>query len=79
MPDRTATRANGLTRLRAFAPAMGRSYADGRNYVHGPGNHTAVSVLSPWIRRRLVTETEIIAEALAAHGPDAAGKFIEEV
>ena len=58
---------------------MGRCYADGRNYDHGPGNHTAVSVLSPWIRRRLVTETEVIAVALAAHGPELAEKFIEEV
>ena len=79
MFDLTATRANGLIRLQAFAPAMGRHYANGRNYDHGPGSHAAVSVLSPWIRRRLVTETEVIAAALAAHGPESAGRFIEEV
>lgn len=79
MWDLTATRGHGLIRLQAFAPAMGRRYADERNYDHGPGKHTAVSVLSPWIRRRLVTEAEVVAVALAAHGPEAADKFIEEV
>jgi deoxyribodipyrimidine photo-lyase len=79
MLDLTATREHGLIRLQAFVPAMGRRYANGRNYDHGPEKHTAVSVLSPWIRRRLVTETEVIAAALAAHGPEPAGKFIEEV
>jgi deoxyribodipyrimidine photo-lyase len=79
MLDLTATRAHGLTRLQAFAPAMGQRYASGRNYDHGPGKHTAVSVLSPWIRRRLVTEAEVVAAALAAHGPELAEKFVEEV
>lgn len=58
---------------------MGRRYADGRNYDRGPENHIAVSVLSPWIRPRLVTEQEAVATALAAHGPEAAEKFVEEV
>ena len=79
MLDLTATREHGLIRLHAFAPAMGRRYANRRNYDYGPGKDAAVSVLSPWIRRRLVTETEVIAAALAAHGPGPAGKFIEEV
>lgn len=38
-----------------------------------------MSGLSPWIRRRLITEPEVVAAALAAHGPEAAEKFIEEV
>ena len=79
MLDLTGTREHGLIRLQAFAPAMGRRYASGRNYDHGPGKHAAVSMLSPWIRRRLVTETEVFAAALAAHGQEPAEKFIEEV
>ncbi len=75
----TATRAKGLAAMQAFAPAMGRRYANGRNHDHGAGRHKAVSVLSPYIRRRLVTEQEVVAAALAAHGPDAAEKFVEEV
>lgn len=75
----TGTREAGLRALEAFTPAMGRLYASGRNYDHGPGQHKAVSCLSPYIRRRLVTEEETVAAALGAHGPEAAGKFVEEV
>jgi deoxyribodipyrimidine photo-lyase len=74
-----ATRAAGLARLKAFTPAMGRRYANGRNYDLGAGRHTAVSLLSPYIRHRLVTEQEAISAALAAHGPEDAEKFVEEV
>lgn len=79
MSNLTATRAHGLQRLQSFSPAMGWRYAKGRNHDQGPGKHTAVSGLSPWIRRRLVTEAEVVAAALAAHGPGSAEKFIEEV
>ncbi|MFN4059365.1 MAG: FAD-binding domain-containing protein [Paracoccus hibiscisoli] len=75
----TATRAAGLERMRAFQPRMGLRYAQGRNMDHGPGLHRDVSGLSPWLRRRLLTEPEVIAAALAAHGPDRAAKFIQEV
>ena len=75
MPDITATRAHGLARLQAFAPAMGWRHANGRNFDHGPGKHSAISTLSPWIRRRLVTEAEVVAAALGAHGPGPAEKF----
>jgi deoxyribodipyrimidine photo-lyase len=74
-----ATRAAGLAALEAFVPAMGRRYANGRNYDHGPGRQQAVSGLSPYIRRRLVTEQEVVAAALASHGPDHAEKFVQEV
>ena len=75
----TATRAAGVAAMQAFTPAMGRRYANGRNYDHGPGGHKAVSVLSPYVRRRLITEQELVAAALQAHGPENAEKFIEEV
>ncbi len=75
----TATRAQGLAAMQSFLPLMGRRYANGRNYDHGPGAHKAVSVLSPYIRRRLVTEQELVAAALQAHGPEQAEKFVEEV
>jgi deoxyribodipyrimidine photo-lyase len=72
-------RAAGLARLQDFLPRMGTRYTEGRNFDRGPGRHDEVSTLSPWIRRRLVTEAEVVAAALAAHGPEAASKFIEEV
>ena len=61
------TRADGLARLSDFMPMMGRSYALGRNTDRGPGRQD-VSILSPYLRRRLVTEAETVAAALAAHG-----------
>jgi deoxyribodipyrimidine photo-lyase len=77
--DWIATRDEGEKIMAAFTPRMGRRYANGRNTDHGPGAHKAVSVLSPYIRRRLVTEKDVVAMALAAHGPEDAEKFIQEV
>lgn len=79
MTDWPPTRAEGDRILVAFTPRMGRSYANGRNTDHGPGAHKAVSVLSPYIRRRLVLESDAVARALAAHGPEDAEKFVQEV
>ena len=73
------TRATGEDILQAFTPRMGRRYANGRNTDHGPAAHKAVSVLSPYIRRRLVLEQDAVAAALAAHGPEDAEKFVHEV
>ena len=75
----TSTRAEGEKIMAAFVPRMGRRYANGRNTDHGAGAHTAVSVLSPYIRRRLVLESEAVAVALAAHGSEDAEKFVQEV
>ena len=74
-----ATRAEAEARLEAFIPRMGRRYAAERNYDNGPGKHASVSALSPWLRRRLLLESDVAAAALAAHGPEAAEKFVQEV
>ncbi|MFN7224752.1 MAG: FAD-binding domain-containing protein [Paracoccaceae bacterium] len=79
MTQWTPTRAEGDKILADFTPRMGRRYANGRNTDHGPGAHKAVSVLSPYIRRRLVLESDAVAAALAAHGPESAEKFVQEV
>lgn len=79
MTDWIATRAEGEKIMADFTPRMGRRYANGRNTDHGPGAHKAVSVLSPFIRRRLVLESDAVAAALAAHGPEDAEKFVQEV
>lgn len=79
MTDMPPTRAAGEELLAAFAPRTGRRYANGRNTDHGPGAHKAVSMLSPYIRRRLVLEADVVAAALAGHGPDDAEKFVQEV
>ena len=73
------TRAAGLARVEAFAPRMGRAYSANRNIDVGPDRNVHVSGLSPWIRRRLVTEEEAVRAAIAAHGARGADKFIQEV
>ncbi len=75
----TPMRAAGLAMMADFVPAMGRRYANGRNYDHGAGKHKAVSQLSPYIRHRLITEPEVLSAALRAHGAEGAEKFIDEV
>jgi deoxyribodipyrimidine photo-lyase len=76
---REATRAAGEALLAAFAPWMGRRYASGRNYDRGPGQHNAVSMLSPYLRRRLVLEQDVVAAAVGEHGAEDAEKFVQEV
>ncbi|MEZ0468663.1 FAD-binding domain-containing protein [Phaeobacter sp. SYSU ZJ3003] len=79
MTDLTPTRAAGEELLTVFEARMGRRYANGRNTDHGPGAHKAVSMLSPYIRRRLVLESDAVSAALSVHGPDDAEKFVQEV
>ncbi|SUZ31151.1 Deoxyribodipyrimidine photo-lyase [Roseibaca ekhonensis] len=79
MTQLAPTRDAALARITDFTPEMGARYAKRRNTDYGPGRHGAVSRLSPYLRRRLVAEDEVIAAALAAHGPEGAEKFIQEV
>lgn len=74
-PSVTAAR----ERLEAIVPAMGSGYARKRNFDFGPADRTNVSALSPWIRHGLISETEVLAEALKHHSAAAAEKFIQEV
>ena len=79
MPHPEATRAAGETLLFEFTPRMGRRYANGRNFDRGPGAHNDVSTLSPYLRRRLVTERDTVAAAIGAHGHAKSEKFVQEV
>lgn len=74
-PNRT----EALTRLRAFLPKCGKTYAARRNYDMGPGAHKDVSTLSPYIRTRLLTEEEVLQAVLARYSVSTAEKFIQEV
>jgi deoxyribodipyrimidine photo-lyase len=74
----TATRKAGLARLNAFLPAAGQRYAELRNLDHGPQREN-VSGLSPWLRRRSLTEPEVVQAVVAVHGLQSSAKFVEEV
>lgn len=71
-----SSRAEALTRLDAFIPTAGL-YARDRNHVK-PG-HPSVSLLSPAIRHRLITEDEVVSAVLQAHSFSRVEKFIQEV
>ncbi|WP_028484466.1 FAD-binding domain-containing protein [Thioalkalivibrio sp. ALE17] len=73
------SRAAALERLSDFVPRAGRHYAAQRNRDPGPGGRDNVSLLSPYIRHRIISEHEVIARVLARHSPEAAEKFIQEV
>ncbi|KQT84392.1 FAD-binding domain-containing protein [Methylobacterium sp. Leaf466] len=73
------TRADGLARLERFAPRLGRAYTDTRNTDRGPSAEPTTTALSPHLRRKLLTEQEVVEAALFAHGSTAAEKFVQEV
>jgi hypothetical protein len=73
------TRATALARLREFAPKAGAHYARLRNLDMGPGGHQHVSRLSAALRRRLISEPEVVSAVVDEHGLNASEKFISEV
>ncbi len=73
------TRAQGLERLQAFVPQAGRRYAETRHEDRGAGPRRNVSMLSPYLRHRLVDEREVLAAVLARHDPDSCSRFVQEV
>ncbi len=75
----TPTRSAGLARLNSFLPNAGRHYESRRNHDLGPAERTNVSMLSPYISHRLITEEEVLGAVLAKHSPAAAEKFVQEV
>ena len=77
--DFTPARETGLKRLDMFVARMGHQYSSRRNFDYGPRCRDNVSILSPWIRHRAITEEEVLQAALSSHPPFAAAKFIEEI
>ena len=73
------TRSAGLARLEQFLPSAGSRYARTRNFDFGPARRGNTSILSPYIRHRLVLEEEVVAAVLEKHSFSAASKFIDEV
>jgi deoxyribodipyrimidine photo-lyase len=74
-----ATRAEGERRIAAFVPRANRAYADQRNFDRGREHRENVSVLSPYVRHRLVSEDEIVRAVAARFALSSAEKFVQEV
>lgn len=75
------TRPFGLAKLARFLPQAAHHYGSMRNYDEGPGPRQHVSGLSPWISRRLVAESDVIAQVLSVHADaePACHPFLREV
>ena len=69
----------GLAHLEKFVPLAGSSYTKGRNFDRGRDNHSAVSRLSAHLRRRSITEEEVLGAVLKHHSFSASEKFILEI
>lgn len=68
-----------LKRLDAFLPRAGRAYAASRNTDAGDAGRQGVSLISPYLRHRLISEEEVVRRVLAVHSYSAAEKYIQEV
>ncbi len=73
------TRTAGLQRLDEFAANAGTRYTKSRNFDFGPDRRGNVSMLSPYVRHRLILEEELLEAVLKRHSVTAANKFIQEV
>ena len=73
------SRALALEKLTDFIPKAGLTYRNKRNYDFGPSNHNYVSKLSPFIRRRILTEAEVLKAILNKYSLSSSEKFVQEV
>jgi deoxyribodipyrimidine photo-lyase len=78
-PFGRASRRAAFEALQAFLPRAGSEYSSRRDFDLGPGEHDNVSGLSPYIRHRLINETEVLAAVLQQHGASGASRFVQEV
>ena len=69
----------GLEKLEKFVPAAGKEYEKFRNYDFGFSYENKISMLSAYLRTRLITEKEVINAVLTQHKMQPAQKFIQEV
>ena len=75
----SGSREEALVLLAAFLPKAGASYTRNRNFDLGAGQHKHVSQLSAYIKRRIITEEDVLKKVLSAHSLNEAGKFIDEI
>jgi deoxyribodipyrimidine photo-lyase len=77
VPD--PSRAAALQRLSRFIDTSVRAYPQARNFDLGPVERQNVSMLSPYIRHRLLGEWEVVDAALTRFAAPHVEKFVQEV
>jgi deoxyribodipyrimidine photo-lyase len=77
MPE--PSRSAGLSRTAAFIAQSLTHYSKARNFDFGPTRRSNVSLLSPYIRHRLVLEQELLDATLQRHSLTSARKFVQEI
>lgn len=70
------TRSAAVARLTEFLPLAGR-YAAERNFVREGHHH--VARLSPWLQKRILLESEVVATVRAQWSFTTVEKFVQEV
>ena len=73
------TRDSALNLLKKFIDNGLSNYSSDRNYDYGPQNRNNTSNLSPFIKRRIIREAEVIKECLNYFKYSKIEKFIQEV
>ncbi len=73
-----AERSAALRRLSEFVPKAG-NYGRTRNTDYGPEGEQGVSMLSPYLSNRLLSEAEVLEATLERYAPSTIDKYVQEV
>tara|TARA_B100001778_G_scaffold232430_1_gene193534 strand:- start:56 stop:1249 length:1194 start_codon:yes stop_codon:yes gene_type:complete len=77
--DNGADKESALNTLDNFINTKLHCYDSKRNFDLGPSAHDNVSLLSPYIRHRIITEEEVINKAITKFPLPKVEKFVQEV
>ena len=65
--------------LLSYLPKTGKYYEANRNYSEDISNNNTTSLLSPFIRYRLISEEQVLGEVLKKYDLRECEKFIQEI
>jgi len=74
-----ATKEAALSRLENFINSDLVKYSRDRNYDFGPEDRRNISMLSPYLRHRVITEEYVISRCLEVYPMQRVEKFIQEI
>ena len=73
------SREGALAELNSFTDNEISNYSRDRNFDYGPENRKNVSMLSPYITHRLITEYEVVKKVLRKFPYQKVEKYIQEI